>query len=66
MHSRELLWTINEERRREALATARERWTKPARPRSAASIGRLVGWLRERLRVRRDALGGSTGWTLSR
>jgi hypothetical protein len=62
MSTIELLWTIREDRRREAAQIARERWTRRPGVRPAWSIGRLVGWLRDRFRVRREPLPGSAGW----
>jgi hypothetical protein len=58
----ELLWTIREDRRREAAQVARERWIRQTDTRPARSIGRLIGWVRDRLRVRRESLSGSAGW----
>ena len=64
MPTAEMLWTIQEERRRAARAIARERLTL-ARGRSARSIGALVGWMRERVRVFRRPTPGQIGWTSS-
>jgi hypothetical protein len=62
MSTTELLWTIREERRREAARIARERWTIRSGHGPQGSVGRLVGWVRQRLRVLRDPLAGSAGW----
>ena len=65
MPTAELLWTIQEERRRAARAIARERLTIGIRSGSAPSVGRLVGWVRERIRVFRRPTPGQIGWTSS-
>jgi hypothetical protein len=62
MSTTELLWTLQEERRREAEQAARERRTRPAESGSGRSAGRLVGWIRDRLRVLREPVRGSAGW----
>jgi hypothetical protein len=64
MPSRELLWTIQEERRRERLSAARERWVAASRG-GVPVLGTLVGWVRERLRVLRAPLGRVVGGTSS-
>ena len=63
MSTAEMLWTIQEEHRRDAEAVARERLTQPADRRSATALGRLAGWVRERVRVFRRPTPGQIGWT---
>jgi hypothetical protein len=62
MPSPELLWTIQEERRRQRASAARERRARVVRGRALA-LGSLVGWLRQRLRVLRAPRGSVVGGT---
>ncbi len=66
MSTTEQLWTIQEDRRRLAAATARERLTRQVDRPDAGSIGRLVGWVRERVRVFRRPAPGQIGAASSR
>jgi len=61
----ELLWTIQEERRRTAVLAARER-SVGRREDHASVVGRLVGWVRGRIRALRDGSTRPLGWTASR
>lgn len=63
MSTTELLWTIVEARRREAAAVARERAARAGANVSGRSPGWLLGRLRGRLRLRKEALGRGIGIT---
>jgi hypothetical protein len=66
MATAELLWTIQEDRRRQAAAIRRERLARAGSAPRAGAMGRLVGWVRGRLRVFRRPTVGQIGWTSSR
>ena len=66
MPTAELLWTIQEDRRREAAATARERLTRLGAARPAGAVGPLFGWVPLRVRIFRNPTAGPAGWTSSR
>jgi hypothetical protein len=61
----ELLWTIQEDRRRMAALAARER-SASRRYGRVSVVARLVGWARGRIRSLRDGSARPLGWTASR
>jgi hypothetical protein len=63
MSTTELLWTIVEERRREAAAAARERVARDSVRVAGRSLGWLVARLRGRLRLRKEPVGRGIGVT---
>jgi hypothetical protein len=65
MATPELLWTIQEDRRRVAALAARERLARTSGT-TAGAVGRLAGWVRGRIRVFRRPTPGQIGWTSAR
>lgn len=56
MSGEQQLWLIQQEHRHQAIEAARERLVRCADEMRGTAVGRLVGWVRDRLRVRRDPL----------